>query len=138
MHWGMMMTSDKTDISAQGADQPPENALLAQLFADAQASPPELGAGLRARILADADACLTPAPRRKQGFAPWRSWFSGWAAPGLAGGAAVAVAGFWIGVSLPMPGLALDAPEWMQGALGTMDLIAIQLIGLDDPLLLEF
>jgi len=138
MHWGMMMTSDKKDISAQGSGPPPENDLLAQFFDAARDTKPEFGTELRARILADADACLTPAPRRKQRFAPWRNWFSGWAAPGLAGGAAVAVAGFWIGVSLPMPGLALDAPEWMQGALGTIDLIAMQLIGLDDPLLLEF
>ncbi len=128
MHWGMMMTSDKNDMSDQ----------LSQLFDDARACKPGLSPHLRARILADANACNAGLAPQRQRFAPWRNWFSGWAVPGLAGGAMVAVAGFWIGVAMPMPVVALDAPDWMQNALGYMDLIALQLIGVDDPLLMEF
>lgn len=124
----MMMTSDKNDMSDQ----------LSQLFEDAQACKPELSSQLRARILADASDCMAQAAPRLPKVAPWRGWFSGWAVPGLAGGAAVAVAGFWIGVAMPMPVVALDAPDWMQDAIGYMDLIALQLVGVDDPLLMEF
>jgi len=128
MHWGMMMTSDKNDMPDQ----------MAQLFEDARACKPRLSPHLRARILADAEACMAQPAPHAQRIAPWRNWFSGWAVPGLAGAAAVAVAGFWIGVAMPMPVVALDTPEWMQGALGYMDLIALHLIGVDDPLLMEF
>lgn len=138
----MMMTSDKKDIFPQTpgdqAGHQPDADPLARYFDAARASSPELGAGLRARILADASASMAPSPRPRKDIVFWRNWFSGWAAPGLAGGATVAIAGFWIGISMPMPVVALDAPQWMEGALSYMDLIAVQFIGLDDPLLMEF
>lgn len=123
-----MMTSDKNDMPDQ----------LSQLFEDARACKPALRSQLRTRILADADTCMAQAVARPRKVPLWRGWFSGWAVPGLAGGAAVAAAGFWIGVAMPMPIIALDTPDWMQGALGYMDLITLQLVGVDDPLLMEF
>ena len=137
-----MMTGDRKDNATQGHDDTKrlqsDADTLAHFLDAARDTTPDLSEGLRARILADADACLVPRPHAKQRLMPWRNWFAGWAVPGLAGGAAIAVAGFWIGVTMPLPVLALDAPEWMESALSYMDLIALQLIGLDDPLLMEF
>ena len=138
----MMMTTDKKDMSApkhraRTNHQPDADPVM--LFLDAaRDSPPELSTLLRNRILADAVACTETPPRPQMKAMGWRDWFSGWAAPGFAGGVTVAVVGFWIGVTMPMPVMALDAPEWIQGALGYLDLMAVQLIGVDDPLLMEF
>ncbi|WFE74597.1 hypothetical protein [Roseinatronobacter sp. S2] len=65
-------------------------------------------------------------------------WLSGWAAPSLAGGLTAAAAGFWFGVVAPMPVAALDAPLWLQDALGYFDAISTPIVGLDDPLLWGF
>ena len=137
-----MMTIEKNNMSApdhnaEGRNQQDADHLM--LFLDAaRDSPPEMSTLLRERILTDAMASRTAPARPTVNALGWRNWFSGWAAPGFAGGVTVAVLGFWIGVTMPMPVMALDAPEWLQGALGYLDLMAVQLIGIDDPLLMEF
>lgn len=121
----MKMTSEHNDL--RKADP------LAAFLDAARAEAPELSPELRARIIAQA----RPAPVAVPG-APGRlrGWFSGWALSGLAGGVTAGLAGLWVGLVLPMPVVALDAPLWMQEALSYVDMITIPLIGLDDPLLM--
>jgi hypothetical protein len=135
----MMMTSDKKNPAGHAVQDARGTDPLAQYVAAVQANPPEMSAQLRARILADAHSSTAPLPRPRRAFGTWQRWFSGWAVPGLAGGVVMALTGFWVGVSVPIPVFALDAPPpWIQGALSYMDLMAVPLIGLDDPLLMEF
>jgi len=83
---------------------------LEALLAQARlAPPPPLPAGFQARLLADATAALPP-PVSARG--PGRLW--AWLAelgglPGLAGMSAAGVAGLWIGLAEPLPGLELSA-----------------------------
>lgn len=111
-------------------------------FDAARAQAPELSQDLRARILADADSAVSaasaPVPQNPTLRQRVGVWLNGWAAPSLAGGLTAAVAGFWFGVVTPMPVAALDAPLWLQDALGYFDAISTPLVGLDDPLLWGF
>ena len=110
---------------------------LEAFFAAGRATAPELGRDLRTRILAAAEPetrATHSAPR--EGLL--RRWVSGWALPGFAGGATAALLGLWVGFVLPMPVVALDAPDWMLEALSYVDMITMPLIGPDDPMLLGF
>ncbi|MCC5993077.1 MAG: dihydroorotate dehydrogenase [Rhodobacteraceae bacterium] len=126
------MTTERPDHSADD--------LLESCFADARAHPPQLGPDLRARILADAAAIQAQArsgaasPQRRS----LRQILAEWLTPALAGGAVAAAAGFWVGVWLPMPVVALDLPLWLDTPLAYLDLISLQIMGLDDPLWMEF
>ncbi|MDD7969577.1 hypothetical protein [Roseinatronobacter alkalisoli] len=115
---------------------------LDAFFAAARDQAPGLSPDLRARILTDAANTLEdmnrPAQPRPAFPGRLRGWFSGWAAPSLAGGLAAAAAGFWFGIAAPMPVSALDAPLWLHDALTYLDAISTPLVGLDDPLLLGF
>lgn len=91
---------------------------------------PELEAGLRGRILADAARAQRP-----ERDAWLRGWMSGWAVPGVVGGAMAAVTGFWIGVAAPLP---LDGPVWMLDGLGFLDTVTLPLTGVMDPLAMGF
>ncbi|TVR46154.1 MAG: dihydroorotate dehydrogenase [Rhodobacteraceae bacterium] len=97
---------------------------------------PQMPDTLRQRILADARAALPaadpfPAPgARQQWRLAWR-----WAVPGLAGAACATLAGFWIGAAVP---LAPDAPVWALAALDYLDGVAQPLMGMADPLAMEF
>ena len=108
---------------------------LDQYLADARANAPDLRPELRARIVADVLAA--PVAKRRPSATWLRRLVAGWAMPGLAGGAVAALAGFWIGVSLPMPVVALDLPLWLDSPLRFID-FALPPSGLDDPLWLEF
>lgn len=110
---------------------------LAEFFAAARAEAPALSDDLRAQIVASALPAPTPVAPRDMG-ARLRGWVTGWALPGLAGGVAAGLAGVWIGLVMPVPVLALDLPIWMHEALSYVDMIALPLIGLDDPLLMGF
>lgn len=122
----MKMTSEDFDRR--------ENDLLAAYLDAARANAPQLSSELRSRIIADATPVATAAV--PDGLGRLRGWFAGWALPGLAGGLTAAAAGLWVGLFLPMPVMALDVPLWMQDALSYVDMIALPLIGLDDPLLI--
>jgi predicted lipid-binding transport protein (Tim44 family) len=130
MHWGMKMTTDQPEHGADDA--------RAQAFADARTHAPQLRASLRAQIVEQALAPAAPAPRAKPSLRVLRRWFSGWAMPGLAGGALATLAGVWIGASVTLPLAALDMPIWLDAPLGVIESVAIHLIGVDDPLWQEF
>ena len=75
------------------------------------AAPPSLPPGLQARLLADA-AAVQAAPRAVPVRRPGRLWQ--WLAdlgglPGLAGMSAAGIAGLWIGLADPLPGLQVSA-----------------------------
>ena len=101
----------------------------------ARAEAPGLRADLRARILADAQATQVAVQARPR----WKGWFSGltghWALPGAAGGVTATVAGFWLGVSAPLP---MESPLWMYAALEYLDVVAVPLLGVVDPLAMGF
>ena len=110
---------------------------LEAFFEAGRATAPELGPDLHARILAAAEPAARPA-RSAPRDGLLRRWVSGWALPGFAGGATAALLGLWVGFALPMPVVALDAPDWMLDALSYVDVITMPLIGPDDPMLLGF
>lgn len=126
------MTTERPDHNADD--------LLESCFADARAQAPQLGPDLRARILADAAAIqaqaatVTPSPQRRS----LRQTLADWLTPALAGGTVAALAGFGVGIWLPMPVVALDVPLWLDTPLAYLDLISLQIMGLDDPLWMEF
>ena len=128
MHWGMKMRTDQPEHGADDA--------LAQAFADARNHAPQLRSTLRGQIVEQALAASVPAPRAMR--PNWHRWFSGWAMPGLAGGALATLAGVWIGASVPIPMAAFDMPLWLDTPLGIIENVAIHLIGVDDPLWQEF
>ena len=96
---------------------------------------PQMRDALRQRILADARVALpAPAAARPALGRRWRLEWR-WAAPGLAGAACATLAGFWIGAAVP---LAPDAPLWALAALDYLDGVALPLMGMVDPLVMEF
>lgn len=103
--------------------------------AAARAEAPVLRPDLRARILTDARVTSVALQARPR----WKVWLSAlngnWAAPGAAGGVTATLAGFWIGVAAPLP---MDAPLWMYGALEYLDVVAVPLLGVVDPLAMGF
>lgn len=112
---------------------------LDDFFAAARQDAPELSADLRARILSGATPQPAQPDSQPRSIAQrLRGWLSGWALPGLAGGVTAGLAGLWIGLMVPVPVVALDLPLWMHEALSYVDMIALPLIGLDDPLLMGF
>ena len=126
----MTMTPESPD--------PSQTVPLDQYLADARAASPDLRPELRARIVAEALVAPSPVRLPVSGGRRLQRWFAGWAMPGLAAGAVAALAGFWIGVSLPMPVVALDLPPWLDAPLSYIDLLALPVSGLDDPLWQEF
>lgn len=126
-----MMTSDMTDRTTLHDGPDPLDAY----FSAGRAQAPELGAALRASILDAASAARKPRPAR---LGVLRRWVSGWALPGFAGGATAALIGLWVGFAVPMPVVALDAPDWMHEALSYVDMITMPLIGPGDPMVLGF
>lgn len=132
MHWGMKMTTERPDHDQTEA--------LARFFEDARAHAPALRPELRRTIQQQAVLSALPArnPPKATAAPWWPRWRAAWSLPGLAAGALGALGAFWIGVSLPMPVLAIDLPVWLEAPLTYVDLISLHLIGLDDPLLLEF
>lgn len=129
MHWGMKMTTERPDHDQTEA--------LARFFEDARAHAPALRPELRRTIQQQAVPAAQPTRDLPKAGAAlwWPRWRVAWSLPGLAAGA---LGAFWIGVSLPMPLLAIDLPLWLEAPLTYVDLISLHLIGLDDPLLLEF
>lgn len=115
---------------------------LDRLLAEAAALPdPVPGAGLMARILADAEAVrplVEPLPARPAPSGPaaaprlgWRNWLAtlgGW--PALGGMAVAGITGLWLGVAPPA---AVD--QLVADLLG--DRVAVDLLGLTDPFELE-
>lgn len=101
---------------------------LSPFFAAGQAAP--LSDGLRARILADAQASL-PRP-----IPAWpvrlRDWAGGWAVPSVAGGVGATLAGVYLGLVMPLS--VYDAPVWMDGALGVLEAVTAPIVGVGDPL----
>lgn len=106
---------------------------LADFFAAAQATAPQMRLEMRARIVASAQRQPKPQARRT-----WRMWLGQWAAPSLVGFATAVTAGVWIGAVMPMPVAAFDAPDWVLGAFSYFDLITTPFLGVDDPLWMGF
>lgn len=132
MHWGTKMTNERPDDTQTEA--------LARFFEDARAHAPVLRPELRRSIQQQAiqpRQPARPAPKASR-ISRWWQWRTAWSLPGLAAGALGALGAFWIGVSLPMPVLAIDLPVWLEAPMTYVDLLSVHLIGLDDPLLLEF
>lgn len=84
-------------------DERGEDAGLEPFFEAARAHPPAPSAALMAAVLIAAEVAQ-PAPRRVPPMARLRDALGGW--PALAGLAAAAAAGVWIGTALPaaLPG----------------------------------
>ncbi len=101
---------------------------LERYFDAARAQAPQLRAGVRARILADAARVPSVAQSRRV-FA-----LRAWMLPSVAGGAVAALAGFWIGLALP-----LDGPlVWLEDAVAPLQPIAALLPMIDDPLFMGY
>ncbi|NAZ37202.1 hypothetical protein [Rubellimicrobium sp. CFH 75288] len=104
---------------------------LEALFAEARRAPSSVSPELMARVLADAAAAM-PRPRLAGGPAAagigeppgWWPLLGGW--PAMAGLAAAALAGFWIGVAQPLPAVLFDSLAEAGHA--------VELFGLGDPL----
>lgn len=97
-------------------DKTPDGSGIELYFQAARAAPEAASPALMARILADAEAVQaatrrTPAPRRAGLGEHLYRLLGGW--PAMAGLATAAVAGLWLGTSLPTGLLAADEMDYV-------------------------